>query len=175
MNNPADPPLTCASVYLLTSAMECYSCKQQTRVHAFMALPPFQYDDDDYLDIDDDGSMLREIGWMSRELEKTALEVSGGHWRPDRSATLGATYWMNHCEHCGAKQGAHFVHGVEGAFWPVTDEARDAIQVLHIEGPHVFRDVGSGYSGAMADWRDRKHGVVREPPPVSRRRKPKAV
>lgn len=175
MNDHADGTDTsafqCAAVYLLTAAGECYRCHQLTPLHALMALPPFSLvgtsagaDDGDGDDaLDEDCCMLHDISSMPVALANRIRLKTTDNWRRDHSQTAGETYWMNHCASCGAKQGDFFVHGPNGPFWPNTDAESDAIEAERIEGPFVFPDVGSSYSGAMIDWRDRKHGVVREP------------
>jgi hypothetical protein len=46
-----------------------------------------------------------------------------------------------------------------------------AIEATKIEGPHAFPWANTTYSGAMAGWRDHRHGVVR--PPIKQRRSAK--
>ena len=163
--------LICGSVYLLTGRGECYACKKATRLFAFMALPPFEAIGDQEEAMDDDGSMLKEVVDMPDSLKAIVAEQSDGKWREDYSRTADETYWMNHCERCDAKQGDFFVQGADGPFWPYSDAGMEAIEATKVEGPHTFPWADTTYSGAMADWRDRRHGVVR--PPIKPRRNAK--
>lgn len=156
----------CGAVYLLTAAGDCYRCKKPTPMHALMALPPFSYfgpeDERDEV-MDEGGCMLQDIELMPVALAARIRVLSADNWRRDHSQTARATYWMNHCASCGAKQGDFFVHGANGPFWPTTDAEGDAIEAEKIGGPIRFLGTSTSYSGAMAAWRDRRHGVVREP------------
>ncbi|VWC81964.1 hypothetical protein BLA39750_01267 [Burkholderia lata] len=63
-------------------------------------------------------------------------------YRPDTSREAGGRYWMNHCEHCEAKQGDHFVHATEsrpGLFLPLSDEGAAGIQFHEVESPLIAR------------------------------------
>lgn len=159
MNDDTPIIRTCDSVYLLTSSMECYSCRKPSRVHALMVLPPFASSDTDD-DWDEDECMVRHLETMPSTLEDAVASRVSGRWRPTASITLQETYWMNHCEHCDAKQGEFYVHGPDGAFWPNNEAEMDNIQSERFAGPHAFIDGDMNHSGAMIDWRDRLHGVT---------------
>ena len=161
--------LICGSVYLLTSRGECYRCKRITRLFALMALPPFELVGDQDEPEDADGTMLRDVGAMPQTLAPLVTQHTNGKWHEDYSSTAGERYWMNHCEWCDASQGDFFVHGPSGPFSPYDDAGMAAIEATKIDGPHRFEWAGTGYSGAMADWRDRRHGVIW--PPVKEPRK----
>lgn len=174
-DDPTDADFECAAVYLLTATGECYRCERPTPMHALMVLPPFRLvgvaagAEGDEDDLDENECMLREIGAMPVQLASRIQARTAGTWRQDHSQTARSSYWMNHCHACGAKQGDFFVHGANGPFWPNTEAEMDAIEAERIEGPFVFQDAGFAYSGAMIDWRDRKHGVAPEPVVVKRR------
>lgn len=157
-------PFVCEAVYVLNALGRCYKCRATTRLWALMALPPFHNDDANDPEFDDeDCPMLTEIEAMPASLEALVAARTNNHWRADRSDTAGSTYWMNHCEHCDARQGDHFVHGPEGEFHPNDDQAEDAIHAERVGGPHSFDGVGVSRSGAMSDWRERRDGIQREP------------
>jgi hypothetical protein len=169
---------TCDAVYLLRASGTCYTCKKPTPMFAWMALPPFTFPsqdaEDDYA-LDDEGCMLRDVGALPAGLAANADHTSAGSYRLDFSRTARSRYWMNHCQHCDAKQGDFFVHGVDGPFHPYDQAQLDAIDATRLEGPFRFEDTGTAYSGCMADWRDRRHGVTRPDPLARTRRNPKSV
>jgi hypothetical protein len=170
-DDAADPELTCAAVYLLQADGTCYACRRPTPMFGLMVLPPLSLLGGD-CPVDEDECMLREVIDMPASLEATLRERIGQAYRPSFSRTAELTYWMNHCKHCDAKQGDFFVHGPEGPFWPYDEAQMDAIQATRLEGPFRFTDPQTTYSGAMIDWRDRRHGVAPPPPtPISSRRK----
>jgi hypothetical protein len=152
--------LNCEAVYLLQAHGNCYRCKKKTtRMFALMALPPFVLEGEEFDVMDDDGPMLRELTNLPDNLVRQLRPIVGSMLRADDSRTAGLTYWMNHCEHCEAKQGDYFVQGPDGPFWPEDDAAFLAIEGVRLEGPFRLPDAITVYSGAMASWRDRRHGV----------------
>lgn len=169
----AEDALVCQAVYLLQGLGECYRCKETTRMFALMALPPFSFEGEQDHVLDDDGPMLREVNELPESLVQALRPMSGSLWREDHSQTAGATYWMNHCEHCDAKQGDHFVQGPNGPFWPNDAVEMQAIEALRIDGPFRIPNANTAYSGAMADWRDHRHGVPPIVVPPRKTRKPR--
>lgn len=140
-------------------------------MHALMALPPFSWIGEADEGIDDDGPMLRETSSLPLPLANIVKTRTADRMRPDYSRTADKSYWMNHCEYCGAKQGDFFVHGANGPFWPNNESEMKAIEAVHFDGPFTLQDPSTAYSGAMADWRDHLHGVVRPVIPSRKRRK----
>lgn len=126
-NIEPDSALTCAAVYLLRAEGECWVCKKQTRMFALMALPPLACHGYDAESADKDGPMLRTLSALPSSLVRAVTPLAGRVLRVDRSNTLDASYWMNHCEHCDAKQGDFFVHGPNGPFWPFDQAGMEAI------------------------------------------------
>lgn len=151
--------LTCQAVYLLQARGPCYSCEKVTSMFAMMVLPPFSLEGEQEPP-DDEGAMLSYVGDLPNSLVLAMGPIVGTILRQDFSHMAGSTYWMNHCEHCDAKQGDHFVQGPGGPFWPDSPSAMDAIEALRLEGPFRLPQAGVCYSGAMAEWRDRYHGIV---------------
>lgn len=158
---------SCHAVFLMSALGECWSCHALTRLWAMMGLPPTVHWSLDA----DDAPMLKDIGRMPAGLAQIVAERTNGRWRSDYSNTVGSSYWMNHCEHCDAKQGDFFVQGPNGPFWPYDEAMAAAIEAERLEGPHVFEDVNLAYSGAMREWRDRREGIERAPPPRAQRRR----
>ena len=169
-DNEENSALTCQSVYLLQGTGNCYLCNKPTRMFALMVLPLFSVEGEQDEAVDEDGSMLNMSTVLPPALEQAICPVTGSQFRPDRSHMADLSYWMNHCEHCDAKQGDHFVHGPDGPFWPIDESEMLNIVATKLEGPFRVPDASTSYSGAMAHWRDWKHGVVRPPLP---RRKPR--
>jgi hypothetical protein len=140
---------------------------------AMMALPPFSFEGDQEEVLDDDGPMLRNITDMPASLAQAMGPITGSIWREEHSNTAGFSYWMNHCEHCDATQGDHFVQGPGGPFWPNDETDMAAIEAVRIDGPFRLEDANTSYSGAMAAWRDRRHGVHPVAVQVRNPRKPR--
>ena len=162
--------LTCAAVYLLRVDGTCYACQRTTPMFGLMGLPPMSQEGGDY-PVDEDECMFREVVEMPTGVAAAIRETAGEIYRPDFSGTAGLEYWMNHCQHCDATQGDFFVHGPNGPFWPQDEVQMETIQSTRVEGPFKFVEPQTAYSGAMVDWRNRRHGVVRPPPRAVKPRK----
>jgi hypothetical protein len=69
----------------------------------------------------------------------------------DFSKTINSSYWMNHCKHCGMKQGDFELHcEPSGAFFPMSKN--DALQITLHEVKEPFGCNGSSSYGDM--WFD---------------------
>lgn len=163
--------LICQAAYLLQGIGQCYSCRKPTRMFALMLLPPFTLEGAQDEALDEDGPMLNMPEDLPPELVQAIHPITRNLFRRDQSRMAGASYWMNHCEHCDAKQGDHFVQGPNGPFWPYDEAQMKDIEATRLEGPFRLPDAGTSYSGAMADWRDWKHGIVRPSPAIRKPRK----
>lgn len=167
--------LICQAVYILQAHGDCYHCKRQTRMFALMALPPFAYEGEEPVVMDDDGPLLREVTCPPSNLTQQLEPIVGPILRLDDSRTAGSTYLMNHCEHCDAKQGDFFVLGPDGPFWPYDDAQLQAIEETRLEGPFRLPYANTVYSGAMTVWRERRHGIQRPVEAKSKRRREATV
>lgn len=145
---------------LAVGSAECWKCHKEARVVAPIASIGSVAIDDEDDDEDSPGplvvneaTVLMDVETMSAELA-TRARSAVPTFRPDFSNTLGAGYWMNHCQHCGAKMGDFFLHmEPDGPFfgWP-SSSANGA--VLDLVGGEIV-------CGTMP---------YIEPPPVRRKR-----
>ncbi len=122
------------SFSLLVAPMTCWSCHRQTRVGLLSPAAQVQV-----LDDEEDGSewtalssevVLTYVSFVDTTLQK-GIAAAFPMLRLDDSNTVGARYWMNHCEQCEARIGEHFIHSdPDGPFfaWP-----RAAIGLARIE------------------------------------------
>jgi hypothetical protein len=165
-------PLRSPYYFLVESKSDCWKCGSSTRVHAFML--PEEHEQFEYADETDEGFTLGsprgywerygERGKVSNVygLSPSVLAQLRSHtsgYKPAYSQQAGETYYMNHCEHCGAKLGDFYMHSEPGgAFFP-TSPAEASIMVLHkVEAP--FEANGSmGYaSDDFFEFMQRKSG-----------------
>ncbi len=80
---------------------ECWKCLKTTKVYA--------------ISIND--QLLKNISSLSDEAVQALTPISKTFFR-DKSGMAESTYYMNHCEHCGTKQGDWFLHmEPDGVFW----------------------------------------------------------
>lgn len=122
--------------YVVESLSDCWKCNALTRVFSFK-LPEeheaFQHIEDD----EEEFALSKNLGeWQSHGYRGTASNISSlsppvvrqilrftESFRLTYSKTAGIRYFMNHCQHCGAKLGDFFMHGEPGgAFFPTSPE-----------------------------------------------------
>ena len=101
---------------LAVGTAECWKCHKQARVVAPIApIGSVAIDEEDDEEdstgplVVNEATVLMDVETMSAELA-TRARSAVSTYRPDFSSTLGAGYWMNHCQHCGAKMGDFFLH-----------------------------------------------------------------
>lgn len=102
-----------AQFQLTVAIADCWKCHKSARVVAPIAPAGSKaIDDEDELPESlelHEATVLMDVQRLSAGL---SAHVRGKvpTFRPDVSRTLGYGYWMNHCQHCGAKMGDHFLH-----------------------------------------------------------------
>jgi hypothetical protein len=85
-----------------------------------------------------EATVLMDVESMSANLG-SAARSSVPTFRPDFSKTAGAGYWMNHCQHCGAKVSDFYLHmEPDGPFmgWPGVDT--DAGSLMDLCGDEII-------------------------------------
>jgi hypothetical protein len=140
-----------ASRYFIASARpDCWRCEQITAVHGF-ALPAghevLNVGDDsaqDSWEVAAEPSIVCYLDWLAAPVVARMRERTR-HFRIGYSATADGFYWMNRCEHCGAKLGDHETHCELGqAFMPFSPEEAALITLTTIDEP--FAAGCGGYS-----------------------------
>lgn len=139
---PKEPEVTIrSSFYFLARSTEiCWKCSSSTHVFGFVlpsghaALEPGDGPDGWVLHNNEIG-IPRYITYLAPAVTTLMKSVSR-HYRTDFSNTTKSSYWMNHCEHCGAKQG-DFQMFCEpgGAFFPMDKAEAAAIKLQKIAEP----------------------------------------
>lgn len=120
--------------FVIESISDCWSCSNWTRVFSFKL--PEEHEEFDTVEDEDDGFALRSnlgewksygyrgtvsnVGCLSPLVAKQILRFTD-KFKPAYSKASGTRYFMNHCEHCGAKLGDFFMHNEPGgAFLPTS-------------------------------------------------------
>lgn len=113
-------------IFIAESETNCWRCRRQTPVIAVAASRV----------ITEGMERIEELTLISNliSIPRDLANVMAGRWpnyKPAYSKTGGGRYVMNHCAHCGAKLGDHFLHDEPGgAFLPMRSEDARHI-VLH--------------------------------------------
>jgi uncharacterized protein DUF5710 len=141
--------------WIVTSTRKCWKCDRGTEVFAF-ALPEGHF----CLEIDDSAPpesceiwergelnvVPHYIDYLTETVQGRMREVTP-HYRIDFSQTTCSSYWMNHCEYCGSKQGDYELFCEPGvAFMPITPQ-----QVSRIRTVQVFESFAAGAGGLSYD------------------------
>ncbi len=127
----------------------CWQCQQNTSVSALL-LDKFQqrFDEDDPWEQTTEPSLLGFISFISPEAENAWLqEAPLVALAATRSSE--ATYYANHCSHCGAVQGDWHLREPGAAFFPVDATGIDSLTLRWIRKP-----IQAAASSAQSSWQD---------------------
>lgn len=159
---PALPDINVrASSYLIAqSEAHCWKCRELTQVFGFLlpagheTLEPD--DEDDNRDVwygHDEPTILSYVTKLAPAVVNQVKAMTR-HYRVDFSKTTGSSYWMNHCEACGMKQGDFELFcEPDGAFFPMDEQAASQIVL------HTFSEPFSALHPRL-DRRWHRHGDV---------------
>ncbi|MDV3514695.1 hypothetical protein [Stenotrophomonas sp. C1657] len=152
-----DVTLTAPSYVLLHATTTCWKCLSNTPV-TVVWVPSFvdleEQDAADECAGEGGAGVLRYIQGLDDQTMAHLMEVAP--WlKLGHSGSLGEAYWANHCGTCDALQGDHFLHGVDGPFFPQTREESQLLRLVEGFGPLQASAV-AGQSGWM-DWIADRH------------------
>lgn len=121
-----DVGIRAESYFIAKSGKHCWKCGDVTRV--FGVGVPAGYETLELDDEEDGASYWRVsdqpsfVHYVTDLLPGVAARVKAlsHYYRIDFSKTTQSSYWMNHCEHCGMKQGDFEMYcEPSGAFFPM--------------------------------------------------------
>lgn len=118
---PLSPNIRALSWSLASSHRECWRCQKSSRVFAIMLPAGYEAlyvaDDpaDDCWQCGEDATLLSYVRDVPESVA-AELRARAPHYRFDVSQMVSSFYWMNHCEHCGAKLGDFETVAEFGAF-----------------------------------------------------------
>lgn len=133
--------LQAPSFALLQASMACWKCGSGTPVTAIWVPRLTEFDEEGELEVAD-AAVLQYVESLDAAAEAFVVQAAP-LLRIGRSQTAGVNYWANHCSHCDALQGDHFVMGVNGPFFL---QSRDELSSLTVHpGSSGLRAI-AGYS-----------------------------
>lgn len=123
--------------FIARTGKGCWKCGEHTSVLGFILPAGHETiepdDEDEEEDVwcrYDEPSIIYYVTDLPPSVSARARMLSR-HYRVDFSKTTQGSYWMNHCEHCGMKQGDFEMYcEPQGAFFPTSISAASQI-VLH--------------------------------------------
>jgi len=142
------------SFYIVQSPEVCWKCKKVTQVVAFL-LPEsherveYIYNEDESTDVAEWSCIsyycfLNYVSYLNKDLLKLVQKISEDYYY-DFSKTTGDHYYMNHCEHCHAKQGDFFLFSEPGgSFCPLSSQEAESMKLYVCE--YLFEAKAGGYS-----------------------------
>lgn len=145
--------------YVLESLSGCWKCNAMTRVFSFK-LPEEHEEFQSFEDDEEEFAPTRGLGeWQSHGLRGTVSNVHSLSPRVRKqirrfterfklaySKTAGSQYFMNHCQHCGAKLGDFFMHDEPGgAFFPTSTEQASKMILVRVN-ERFEANCGLGYA-----------------------------
>lgn len=134
-----------SSYFLMRTVINCWKCNAPTPVVGF-GLPAGHYmlerDADDgsaplAWEVQDMPATISYVDYLPPAIAARARQLAPG-FRRDFSATARASYYMNHCDDCGVKQGDFQLHSEPGVAFLVTNEAEASnIELLRFDEAFV--------------------------------------
>lgn len=118
--------------YIIGNATRrCWQCGTETTVYTLGVIPPFKHLLSEKRWQTGVGfAVLSYIKWLPEDIASHLLAVTAGFFR-DTSQWHARPYWMNHCQHCGAKIGDY--ETIESVTAPFNTAAWDLF--LHVAEP----------------------------------------
>ncbi len=144
-----EPNVRSSSYSLVQGRMQCPQCDSVTAVFA-CALPAGY--ESRYVD---DGPVGAEIGtWEVQTMAAVLSYIESlpdtvanhiraltQHFRLAPDEASGETFWINHCEHCGAQMEEEELHEFDGPFGPMPGGDPESIHL------HRFREPFAAWAG----------------------------
>jgi hypothetical protein len=137
--------LRSASYFIAQSMRTCWHCDRDTHVFSFL-LPRGHHarqDTDNSADWEpqDSEAIIYYVTQIPASAQAQMQSVTA-YYRNDFSKTTQSFYWMNHCEHCGMKQGDfELFEEFDTPFCPINPQ--DASRIL-------LRSVGEAFEASAA-------------------------
>lgn len=139
--------LQASSFALLQAPMACWKCGLPTQVTAIWVPRLTEFDEEGELEVAD-AAVLQYVESLDDAAEAFLIQAAP-LMRIGSSRTAGVNYWANHCSHCEALQGDHFVMGVNGPFFLQSRDDLTSLQVRQGEGG-LRASAGYSESGWMS-------------------------
>nr|WP_162486369.1 hypothetical protein [Stenotrophomonas acidaminiphila] len=133
--------LQAPSFALLQAPMACWKCGSPTLATAIWVPRLTEFDEEGELEVVD-AAVLQYVESLDAAVEAFVIQAAP-LMRIGSSHTAGVNYWANHCSHCDALQGDHFVMGVNGPFFL---QSRDDLASLTVHQGSSGLRAFSGYS-----------------------------
>jgi len=138
-----EPDITVRSstYFIAQTAKLCWKCGERTVVYGFVlpaghqTLEPDEDDERDAWYRYDEPTIVHYVTDLLPAVE-ARIRAFSRYYRVDFSKTTQSSYWMNHCEQCGMKQGDFEMYcEPQGAFFPIDMYAASQIVLYEFAEP----------------------------------------
>lgn len=149
-----EPNIRASSYFIAQSATSCWKCGAPTRAYGIL-LPAghkvLEWIENEGSDEDvsewvtvETPTIIHYVDFLPQSVQRRVSALSK-NYRLDFSKTTQSSYWMNHCDHCGMKQGDFEMYcEPEGAFFPMNEHDAAYITLHFVAEP--FEASCGGYS-----------------------------
>ena len=108
---PANGVLLHGPLQLGMAEANCWHCKRLTKIVAIIVADIEEFEDGVSVDAEEEAAYVYGVAEDEMpEILANRLGVLAPNYRPIYSHTMDEITWANGCEHCGALQGAFFLH-----------------------------------------------------------------
>jgi len=101
---------------LILGESRCHRCLARTPTAAVW-VPSFEQRDDGEAPTFGGPALLTFIEWLDAPVVDQ-VSARAPWLRMAHTRSSGTVYLAHHCATCGAVQGDHFIHGIDGPYWP---------------------------------------------------------
>lgn len=125
-----------APIELATSHVKCWQCSEDTPVHSLLAGNVQEVEDGVVVDETERPTFVYEIEEEDLPTHiATAATAIAANFKPVYSRAVGQNCWASLCSHCGAVQGAFFMHSEpDGPFFGEVEDFKGSRQLLSSAG-----------------------------------------
>jgi hypothetical protein len=152
----SDFNLRCTSYFIAQSMRTCWHCARDTRVFSFLLPRGYTARQDSD----------KSAGWELQEFEaiiyyitqipssvQAQMQSVTGYYRNDFSKTTQSFYWMNHCEHCGMKQGDfELFEEFDTPFCPINPQDASRILLRSVSEAFEASAASIAYEPGFFEW-----------------------
>lgn len=122
-----------AQVYLLQKLLPCWECKEEIQAVS-VAIEPLETSPVD----DHSFFILNNITQLPEKLLARVSELAP-QYKLTFSRRLGSSYFMNHCDKCGAPFSDYYLHETPGApFSPITEDEAKSVKLIKMDFPIYY-------------------------------------
>ena len=152
----SDFNLRCTSYFIAQSMRTCWHCARDTRVFSFLLPRGHRARQDSHESADwelqESEAIIYYITQIPASVQAQMQSVTG-YYRNDFSKTTQSFYWMNHCDHCGMKQGDfELFEEFDTPFCPINPQDASRILLRWVSESFEASAASIAYEPGFFEW-----------------------